>query len=200
MADSTLKNRIQDDVKDAMRSKDKDRLGTLRLITAAIKQKEVDERIEMDDAAVISVLEKMVKQRKDSISQYTQAGRDDLAAKEQVELDLIQTYLPEQMPEAEIEAVISKAIADTGASSMKDMGKLMAAVKPLIAGKADMGLVSKIVKAKLLSFFFFFLSTLISVLTVASPKPHSGGRSGSFANKEKYNYNHGRPYSPCIYR
>jgi len=149
MADSTLKTRIQDDVKDAMRSKDKDRLGTLRLITAAIKQKEVDERIEMDDAAVIAVLEKMIKQRKDSISQYTQAGRDDLANKEQAELDLILTYLPAQMSEAEIEAVISKAIAETGATSMKDMGKLMAAVKPLVTGKADMGLVSKIVKAKL---------------------------------------------------
>jgi uncharacterized protein YqeY len=149
MADSTLKSRIQDDVKDAMRSKDKDRLGTLRLITAAIKQKEVDERIEMDDAAVISVLEKMVKQRKDSISQYSQAGRDDLAAKEQAELDLIHAYLPEQMSEADIEAVVSKAIADTSAAGMKDMGKLMAAVKPLVAGKADLGLVSKIVKAKL---------------------------------------------------
>lgn len=149
MADSTLKTRIQDDVKDAMRSKDKDRLGTLRLITAAIKQKEVDERIEMDDAAVITVLEKMIKQRKDSISQYSQAGRNDLAAKEQAELDLIQTYLPAQMSEAELEAVISKAIADTGAAGMKDMGKLMAAVKPLVAGKADMGLVSKIVKARL---------------------------------------------------
>ena len=149
MADSTLKTRIQDDVKAAMRSKDKDRLGTLRLITAAIKQKEVDERIDMDDAAVIAVLEKMIKQRKDSITQYSQAGRDDLASKEQVELDLIQTYLPEQMSEAELEAIISKAVADTGAASMKDMGKLMAAVKPLGAGKADMGLVSKIVKSKL---------------------------------------------------
>ena len=149
MADSTLKTRIQDDVKAAMRSKDKDRLGTLRLITAAIKQKEVDERIDMDDAAVIAVLEKMIKQRKDSITQYSQAGRDDLASKEQVELDLIQTYLPEQMSEAELEAIISKAVADTGAASMKDMGKLMAAVKPLVAGKADMGLVSKIVKSKL---------------------------------------------------
>ena len=149
MADSTLKTRIQDDVKAAMRSKDKDRLGTLRLITAAIKQKEVDERIDMDDAAVIAVLEKMVKQRKDSISQYSQAGRDDLAAKEQTELDLIQTYLPEQMSEAELEAIIDKAVADSGAASMKDMGKLMAAVKPLVAGKADMGLVSKLVKAKL---------------------------------------------------
>ncbi|MEJ2361644.1 MAG: GatB/YqeY domain-containing protein [Gammaproteobacteria bacterium] len=149
MADSTLKVRIQDDVKAAMRSKDKDRLGTLRLITAAIKQKEVDERIDMDDAAIISVLEKMVKQRKDSISQYTQAGRDDLAAKEQIELELIQTYLPEQMSEAEITAVIDKAIADTGANSMKDMGKLMGIIKPQVAGKADMGLVSKLVKSKL---------------------------------------------------
>lgn len=151
MADSTLKTRIQDDVKDAMRSKDKDRLGTLRLITAAIKQKEVDERIEMDDAAVIAVLEKMVKQRKDSISQYGQAGRDDLVAKEQTELDLIQTYLPAQLSEAEIEAVVNKAIADAGAgaSGMKDMGKVMAAVKLQVAGKADMGLVSKIIKAKL---------------------------------------------------
>jgi len=149
MAESTLKIRIQDDVKAAMRSKDKDRLGTLRLITAAIKQKEVDERIDMDDAAVITVLEKMVKQRKDSIAQYSQAGRDDLAAKEQTELDLIQTYLPEQMSESELEAVIDKALAETGASSMKDMGKLMAVVKPLVAGKADMGLVSKIVKSKL---------------------------------------------------
>jgi len=149
MAESTLKIRIQDDVKAAMRSKDKERLGTLRLITAAIKQKEVDERIDMDDAAVITVLEKMVKQRKDSIAQYSQAGRDDLAAKEQTELDLIQTYLPEQMSESELEAVIDKALAETGASSAKDMGKLMAVVKPLVAGKADMGLVSKIVKSKL---------------------------------------------------
>ena len=149
MADPTLKIRIQDDVKDAMRSKDKDRLGTLRLITAAIKQKEVDERIEMDDAAVIAVLEKMVKQRKDSISQYTQAGRDDLATREQTELDLIQTYLPEQLSDAEIETVVNKAIADTGASDMKDMGKVMAAVKPQVQGKADMGLVSKIIKTKL---------------------------------------------------
>jgi uncharacterized protein YqeY len=149
MAETTLKTRIQDDVKDAMRSKDKDRLGTLRLITAAIKQKEVDERIEMDDAAVIAVLEKMVKQRKDSISQYSQAGREDLAAREQTELDLIQTYLLEQMSEAELEAIIARAVADTGASSMQDMGKLMGVIRPQVAGKADMGLVSKIVKAKL---------------------------------------------------
>jgi uncharacterized protein YqeY len=149
MADSTLKTRIQDDVKDAMRSKDKERLGTLRLITAAIKQKEVDERIDMDDAAVIAVLEKMIKQRKDSITQYGQAGRNDLVAVEQTELDLILTYLPAQLSEAELTTIISKAIADTGASDIKDMGKLMAAVKPQVAGKADMGLVSKIIKAKL---------------------------------------------------
>jgi uncharacterized protein YqeY len=149
MADSTLKTRIQDNVKDAMRSKDKDRLGTLRLITAAIKQKEVDERIDMDDAAVIAVLEKMIKQRKDSITQYGQAGRNDLVAVEQTELALILTYLPAQLSEAELTAIISKAITDTGASDIKDMGKLMAAVKPQVAGKADMGLVSKIIKAKL---------------------------------------------------
>ncbi len=149
MSDSELKTRINDDVKSAMRAKDKDRLGALRLITAAIKQKEVDERIELDDTGVLAVLEKMVKQRKDSIEQYSKAGRDDLIAKEQFELDLIQGYLPEQMSEAEIEAVVAEAVAATGASEMKDMGKVMGMVKPKVQGKADMGLVSKLVKAKL---------------------------------------------------
>jgi len=149
MSDSELKTRINDDVKSAMRAKDKNRLGALRLITAAIKQKEVDERIEMDDTAVLTVLEKMVKQRKDSIEQYGKAGRDDLIATEQYELDLIQTYLPEQMTEAEIEAIVAEAIAATGATEMKDMGKVMGQVKPKVAGKADMGLVSKLVKARL---------------------------------------------------
>jgi uncharacterized protein YqeY len=149
MSESELKTRINDDVKSAMRAKDKDRLGALRLITAAIKQKEVDERIELDDTGVLAVLEKMVKQRKDSIEQYTKAGRDDLIAKEQYELDLIQSYLPEQMSEAEIEAVVAEAISATGASEMKDMGKVMGMVKPKVQGKADMGLVSKLVKAKL---------------------------------------------------
>lgn len=149
MSESELKTRINDDVKSAMRAKEKERLGALRLITAAIKQKEVDERIEMDDAAVLAVLEKMVKQRKDSIEQYGKAGRDDLIATEQYELDLIKTYLPEQMSEAEIEAVVADAVATTGATEMKDMGKVMGIVKPKVAGKADMGLVSKLVKARL---------------------------------------------------
>jgi len=149
MSESELKTRINDDVKSAMRAKEKDRLGALRLITAAIKQKEVDERIELDDTGVLAVLEKMVKQRKDSIDQYGKAGRDDLIAREQYELDLIQTYLPEQMTEAEIEAIVAEAVAATGATEMKDMGKVMGMVKPKVAGKADMGLVSKLVKAKL---------------------------------------------------
>ena len=149
MSDSELKTRINDDVKSAMRAKEKDRLGALRLITAAIKQKEVDERIELDDTGVLAVLEKMVKQRKDSIDQYTKAGRDDLIAREQYELDLIQTYLPEQMSEAEIEAIVTEVVAATGATEMKDMGKVMGQVKPKVQGKADMGLVSKIVKSKL---------------------------------------------------
>ena len=149
MSDASLKARIQDDVKAAMRSQDKERLGTLRLITAAIKQKEVDERIELTDTDVLAVLEKMVKQRNDSISQYRQAGRTDLADKEQAELDLIKTYLPEQMSETDIEALVSEIVAVTGASGMQDMGKVMGQVKPKVQGRADMGLVSKMVKAKL---------------------------------------------------
>lgn len=149
MSDSELKTRIIEDVKSAMRAREKDRLGTLRLITAAIKQKEVDERIELDDTAVLAVLEKMVKQRKDSIEQFTKAARDDLIAQEQFELKLIRTYLPEQMSEAEIEAIVTEAVAATGATEMKDMGKVMGQVKPKVAGKADMGLVSKLVKSKL---------------------------------------------------
>ncbi|MGD8925303.1 MAG: GatB/YqeY domain-containing protein [Thioalkalispiraceae bacterium] len=145
----SLITKIQDDVKAAMRSKDKERLATLRLITAAIKQKEVDERIELDDAGALSVLEKMLKQRKDSIEQFGKAGRDDLIAKEEAEVTVIQEYMPEQMSEAEIAAIVDAAVASTGAESMKDMGKVMGQVKPQVAGKADMGLVSKLVKAKL---------------------------------------------------
>jgi uncharacterized protein YqeY len=144
-----LKEQIQDDVKTAMRNKDKDRLATLRLITAAIKQKEVDERIELDDAATLAVLEKMLKQRKDSIEQFDKAGRDDLSAKEKAEVTIIQDYMPEQMSEDEIAAIVEAAIASSGAESMKDMGKVMGQVKPQVAGKADMGLVSKLVKSKL---------------------------------------------------
>ncbi len=146
---SELKNRINEDVKSAMRNKDKERLGTLRLITAAIKQKEVDERIEVDDAAVLAVLDKMVKQRKDSIEQYTKAERPELADKEQAEIVIIQEYLPAQLSDAEIEQMIDEAMSATGASSMQDMGKVMGQLKPKLQGRADMGAVSGKIKAKL---------------------------------------------------
>ncbi len=145
----SLTAKIQEDVKDAMRAKDKERLATLRLITAAIKQKEVDERIVLDDAAVLAVLEKMVKQRKDSIEQFEKASRDDLIKKEQDELVIIQTYLPEQLAEDEVAKIVDEVVSATGAQGMKDMGKVMGQVKAKVAGQADMGLVSKLVKAKL---------------------------------------------------
>jgi len=148
---SELKNRINEDVKSAMRSKAKERLGTLRLITAAIKQKEVDERIELDDAAVLAILDKMVKQRKDSIAQYTKAERTDLADVEKAEIVIIQEYLPAQLSEAEIEQMIDEAISSTGASGMKEMGKVMGLLKPKLQGRADMGLVSQKIKKKLSS-------------------------------------------------
>ena len=141
----SLKERIQEDVKDAMRAKDKPRLATIRLITAAIKQREVDERIELDDTQVLVVLDKMCKQRRESISQFEQAGRDDLAAKEKAELELIQQYLPEQLSEAEINELIDAAMQSTGASSMKDMGKVMGQLKPKLQGRADMGAVSALI-------------------------------------------------------
>jgi uncharacterized protein YqeY len=146
---SDLKNRISEDMKAAMRAKEKERLATIRLIQAAIKQREVDERIDLDDDQVIVVLDKMVKQRKESIAQFTDAGRDELAAKEQAEIDIIQEYLPEALSEAEIEAMISEAITATGASEMKDMGKVMGMLKPKLQGRADMGAVSAQIKAKL---------------------------------------------------
>lgn len=145
----SLKQQLTDDMKTAMKAGEKDRLGVIRLINAAIKQKEVDERIEMTDALVLGVLEKMVKQRKDSITQYEAAAREDLAAVERYELGVIDAYLPAKLGEAEILAEIDKAIAATGAASAADMGKLMGALKPQLAGKADMGLVSKLVKQKL---------------------------------------------------
>jgi uncharacterized protein YqeY len=145
----SLKERIQEDVKDAMRAKDKPRLATIRLITAAIKQREVDERIELDDTQVLVVLDKMCKQRRESISQFEQAGRDDLAAQEKAELQLIQQYLPEQLTEAEINELIDAAMQATGASSMKDMGKVMGQLKPKLQGRADMGAVSALIKARL---------------------------------------------------
>lgn len=144
-----LKQQLTDDMKAAMKSGDKHSLGVIRLINAAIKQKEVDERVEMDDAAVIAVLDKMVKQRKDSVTQYEAAARDDLAQVEREEIAVIERYLPAKMGEAEIVAAIQAAIAQTGASSPADIGKLMGALKPKLAGQADMGLVSTLVKQHL---------------------------------------------------
>ena len=145
----TLKQTLTDDMKAAMKAGDKDRLGVIRLVNAAIKQKEVDERIELDDAAVVAVLGRMLKQRRDSVTQYEAAGREDLAAVEQAEIKVIEGYLPAQMNEAAIGAEIDAAITATGAAGPADMGKLMGALKPKLAGKADMGLVSKLVKQKL---------------------------------------------------
>jgi uncharacterized protein len=145
----SMKQQLTDDMKAAMKAGEKDRLAVIRLINAAIKQKEVDERVEMTDTLVLAILEKMVKQRKDSITQYENAAREDLAAQERYELGVLETYLPEKMGEAEIAAEISRAIASTGAASAADMGKLMAVLKPALAGKADMGVVSKLVKQAL---------------------------------------------------
>jgi uncharacterized protein len=145
----SLKAQLFEDMKAAMKSGEKDRLGVIRLINAAIKQKEVDERIEMTDALVLAVLEKMVKQRKDSISQYEAASREDLAAIERYELGVIEAYLPAKMGEAEVQAAIAAAVAETGASSPADIGKLMAVLKPRLAGQADMGLVSQLAKKAL---------------------------------------------------
>ncbi len=146
---SELKQRIQADVTAAMRAKDKPRLGALRLVTAAIKQVEVDSRSELDDAGVLGVLEKMLKQRRDSLEQYQSAGRTDLADQERFEIALIETYMPEALPADELEALIDAAIAETGAASMRDMGKVMGVLKPRVQGRADMGAVSAAVKQKL---------------------------------------------------
>ena len=145
----SMKQQLTEDMKAAMKAGEKHKLGVIRLINAAIKQKEVDERIELDDVAVIAVLDKMVKQRKDSITQYDAANRDDLAQIERDELVVIEAYLPAKMGEAEIVAAIQAAIAETGATGPADMGKLMGALKPKLAGQADMGLVSKLVKQQL---------------------------------------------------
>ena len=145
----SLKDRIQQDVKDAMRAKDKERLAAIRLITAAIKQREVDERIELDDEQVLLVLDKMCKQRRESISQFEKAGRDDLVAKEVSELEIIQGYLPRQLDNEEIAALIDVALAETGASSIKDMGKVMGQLKPQLQGRADMSTVSAMIKSRL---------------------------------------------------
>ncbi len=136
-------------MKSALKAGDKPRLGTVRLILAAIQQREVDERIELDDSQVLETLDKMVKQRRESVSQYEAGNRADLAAKEQAEIELIQQYLPEPLTEAELDAVIDGAIAETGASGMRDMGKVMGIVKPAVQGRADMGAVSAKVKTRL---------------------------------------------------
>ena len=145
----SLKSRITEDMKSAMRAKDAPRLGAIRLLQAAIKQREVDERVELEDTHVIEVIEKMLKQRRDSISQYEAANRADLADVEKYEVSVLQEYLPQPLGEAEIAELLDKAIAETGASGVKDMGKVVAAVKPQVVGRADMGKVSGLIKARL---------------------------------------------------
>ena len=145
----TLKERITEDMKTAMRSAEKDRLAVIRLLQAAIKQREVDERITLDDAQITAVLEKMIKQRKESIVAFEKGGRADLVAKENAEIAVLQPYLPAQLSDAELDALIAEAIASTGAASIKDMGKVMGVVKAKAAGKADMGAVGARIKSKL---------------------------------------------------
>lgn len=145
----SLKDRIQEDMKAAMRARDAARLSAVRLLLAALKQKEVDERVELADADVLAVIEKMVKQRRESIAQYEKAARQDLAEQERFEIGVLSAYLPQQMGEAEIEQAVAAAVAESGAASVKDMGKVMALLKPRLAGRADMGKVSALVKAKL---------------------------------------------------
>lgn len=147
----SLKQQLTDDMKAAMRAKEKQRLGVIRLALAAIKQQEVDNRIELDDAAVLAVLDKMVKQRRESIRQYTDGGRVDLAEVEQAEIAVLQDYLPQALTEDEVQALVAEAISTTGAESVKDMGKVMAWVKPKAQGRADMGKVSGLIKAQLAS-------------------------------------------------
>ena len=145
----SLKDRITEDMKNAMRAKDSERLGTIRMITSAIKQREVDERITLDDSQVLAVVEKMIKTRKESIAQFQSGGREDLVAKEQKEVELLQAYMPEQLSESELDQLIDAAVAETGATSIKDMGKVMGIVKQKAQGRADMGAVSAKIKAKL---------------------------------------------------
>jgi len=145
----SLKAQISEDMKTAMRAKDSVRLGAIRLLQAAIKQREVDERIELDDSNVIAVIEKMLKQRRDSIAAYESASRHDLADVEKFEVTVLQTYLPQQLTEDEIKAILEKVVVDTGAAGIKDMGKVMAEIKPLVAGRADMGKISGLIKTRL---------------------------------------------------
>jgi uncharacterized protein YqeY len=145
----TLKARIQEDMKSAMRAGEKERLANIRMVMAAIKQREVDERIELDDAQVLSVIDKMVKQRRESIAQFAAGGRADLVAKEEAEMRLLTAYLPVPLTEAELDSLISEAVSATGAASIKDMGKVMAAIKAKAAGRADMAAVGARIKARL---------------------------------------------------
>ena len=145
----SLKAQISEDMKSAMRAKETERLGTIRLLQAAMKQKEVDERVELDDTAVIAIVDKLIKQRKDSVDAFTKAGRQDLADKESSEIDALKAYLPARMSEAEITQAVQAIVAELGAAGSGDMGKVMGAVKTQLAGKADMGLVSAAVKAAL---------------------------------------------------
>ena len=144
-----LREQLNEDIKTAMKAREQDKLAALRLMLSAVKQREVDERITLDDAGVVGVVEKMIKQRKDSISQFERAQRQDLADREKYEISIIEAYLPQQLGAAEVDAIIAEAIASTGARSAADMGKVMAAVKPKLAGRADMGKVSGLVKARL---------------------------------------------------
>ena len=143
---STLKDQLTNDMKDAMRAKDTVRLGTIRMLIAAIKKHEIDSQTTLDDGGVLKIVQKQIKQRRDSITQFEAAGRNELADKEKQEMEVLEAYLPKQLDEAQIQAIITQAIADTGANSMKDMGKLMGTLKPQLEGKADMNLVSELVK------------------------------------------------------
>jgi len=144
-----LREQLNEDMKAAMKAREAEKLGAIRLLLAAVKQREVDERITLDDAGVVSVVEKMIKQRKDSISQFEKGARQDLADKEKFEVAILEAYLPQQLSQAEVDAIIAEAFAATGAKSPADMGKVMGVVKPKLAGRADMGKVSALVKAKL---------------------------------------------------
>ncbi|MGR2662008.1 MULTISPECIES: GatB/YqeY domain-containing protein [Chromobacterium] len=145
----SLKQRISDDMKSAMKARESDKLAAIRLLLAAIKQKEVDERVELDDAGVVAVIDKMLKQRRDSISQYEAAQRQDLADKEKFEMDVLMAYMPQQLSAEEIDVLVAKAVADSGAAGMQDMGKVMGLLRPQLAGRADMAQVSACIKAKL---------------------------------------------------
>ena len=146
---AALKNRLSDDVKTAMRARDAERLSTLRMAQAAIKQREVDERIELDDAQVTAVIEKMVKQRRESVEQYRAGGRDDLADAEAAEIELLKAYLPEPLDDGQLEQLVDQIVSETGATGMQDMGRIMGQIKKQAAGRADMGKVSALVKARL---------------------------------------------------